>query len=287
MADQRSNTSTNSDQQSAAQRRTSRRNFIRYGVATTGALAAAMYVKPQIHSVGIPQAFASASGPPSSYYTHYCVYFDEAGISEADVIREQYSGLGLHISTKTYGDKYAANLGAFDAGALPMPKYPAVIFNSAAPTGGDTDLGTPNASFGGPGMPAGALTNDTALGNVLIIQERYTYLTTTNTIDDQGQVPDDKGSGGRIVFSFDDPVKIDMVDVLDIDDGNTFGSRVHLYDGTGTRIFSYMMPDLGNNSFQSVGSAQGIGNFTNVRRLEVIFKHSGAVAKVCWSQYPN
>ena len=105
---------------------------------------------------------------------------------------------------------------------------------------------------------------------------------TTNTVADENEVPDDKGSGGRIVFSFDSAVKISLVDILDIDDGNTYGSRIHLYDGSGARIFSYMMPDLGNNSFQSIGGGQGIGNFDTVRRMEVIFKHSGAVAKVCW-----
>ena len=53
----------------------------------------------------------------------------------------------------------------------------AIIFDSSCPggcTGGDDDLGTPNASFGGPGTGTGGAAgsgyeNDTALGNLLVV----------------------------------------------------------------------------------------------------------------------
>jgi len=52
----------------------------------------------------------------------------------------------------------------------------AMVFDSAAPTGGDSDLGTPNQTFGGPGIGAGGMAgqpyqNDEAFGKILILSE--------------------------------------------------------------------------------------------------------------------
>ena len=52
----------------------------------------------------------------------------------------------------------------------------AMIFDSAVPSGGDSDLGTPNKTFGGPGIGAGGenmqpYENADALGKILILSE--------------------------------------------------------------------------------------------------------------------
>ena len=44
------------------QRHTSRRTFIRTGLAVAAGVAASAYVKPSLQSIGIPRAFAAASG---------------------------------------------------------------------------------------------------------------------------------------------------------------------------------------------------------------------------------
>jgi hypothetical protein len=87
----------------------------------------------------------------------------------------------------------------------------AMIFNTAIPTGGDTDLGTPNQSFGGPGIGnAGKknklFANSAAKGNALIITE-----------DGDASDPDDNGKGGTITFTFAKPIYVDSIGLLDND----------------------------------------------------------------------
>lgn len=72
----------------------------------------------------------------------------------------------------------------------------AMVFDSSNPSGGDTDLGSPNESFGGPGIGgAGEMgmpfENSQAHGNVLIISE-----------DGNGNDPDDNRNGGFITLDF-------------------------------------------------------------------------------------
>ena len=127
---------------------------------------------------------------------------DPAGLPFAAGTRitDQFASLGFTVSTNN------AN-------------KPAMIFDSASPTGGDHDLGTPNSQYGGPGQGSGGVTNDTALSNVLIISE-----------DNDASDPDDNGSGGTLIFDFDDPVMIDEVGIMDIDSS---GNRIDLFDETG------------------------------------------------------
>ena len=146
--------------------------------------------------------------------------------------------------------------------------HPAMIFNSANPTGGDRDLGTPNQDFGGPGIGSGGGAgqpgqNDTALGNVLIISE-----------DGDSSDPDDNRGGGTIIFTFDQPARVDEVVILDIDEG--MAGDVAAFDASGTLIGTAAMSDvLGDNSVQTVSlGARGVS------RLEVFFPGSGAIAGI-------
>ena len=80
----------------------------------------------------------------------------------------------------------------------------AIIFDTANPTGGDPDLGTPNSDFGGPGLGVGGKSgspfqNDAALGNALIIAENLTDANGDGLIDD----PDDEGGIFPVTLAFD------------------------------------------------------------------------------------
>lgn len=146
--------------------------------------------------------------------------------------------------------------------------HPAMIFNSASPTGGDTDLGSPNEAFGGPGKGHGGGTgapgrNAVALGKVLIVAER-----------DNPSNPDDKADGGTLIFSFDYPVRVDELTLMDIDDAGAAGTIKAYNDAAGSALVATgKMLGLGDNSVQTVAL-----NAKSVRRLEVKFNKGGALA---------
>ena len=175
---------------------------------------------------------------------------DAAGNSlvAGQIIDDEWASLGVHVTTHD-----------------PV-NHPAMIFDSANPTGGDADLGSPNQSFGGPGVGAGGAAgrpgeNSVPLGNVLIISE-----------DGDTSDPDDNGSGGSLIFTFDHPVRVDGIKILDIDEG--MAGTVKAFDAAGGMIGSTgMLNNLGNNSVQTLALG-----FSGVRRLEVTFPGSGSVA---------
>ena len=88
----------------------------------------------------------------------------------------------------------------------------AMIFDSAHPTGQDSDLGTPNIRYGGPGVgkdgggPNKLFPNTMPRGNILIISE-----------DENSDDPDDNAMGGELRFSFDPPRYLATVGLLDND----------------------------------------------------------------------
>ena len=92
-----------------------------------------MYVKPSMHSVGIPKAFANVTAPPDDLCEEVCVDFE--GFARGTIITGQIADITISTKTKS-GD--------------PMPGFPAMIFDSSSPTGGDRDLGTPNEIYNRP-----------------------------------------------------------------------------------------------------------------------------------------
>lgn len=188
---------------------------------------------------------------------------DFDGFSPGTVINNQYAALGVTIAADN------ARLGGPDL---------AMIFDSSAPTGGDTDLGTPNQDFlvsglPGPGVGSGGSLgavgeNNTALGNILIISE-----------DGDSNDPDDEAQGGTITFTFDTAVRIDHIELLDIDTDESGGTVVTVTTSSGQQSFN--IAALGNNSFQHIDI-----DVDDVTSLVVTFPSSGAITELKFTK-PN
>ncbi|MGF1536041.1 MAG: alkaline phosphatase PhoX [Elainellaceae cyanobacterium] len=121
-----------------------------------------------------------------------------------------------------------------------------MIFDSANPTGGDTDLASD------------------VLGNVLIISE-----------DGDSSDPDDNAAGGTINVAFDDLVGDITVGLLDMDEA---GSSITTYDEAGSVLDTLEIPDLGDNSFQQL-----IVGGENVASMDIFFARSGAVTDITFA----
>lgn len=255
-------------------KRVTRRNAIKAGGIAAVGLA---FSRPLIETIAPKPAYATfgnyANVPTTTSICLSCIDFeaDELGsaLAAGTTVAEQWAWFGIHAAALRKGALLPSPAPANTPGpGVPFHSNPLMIFDSSNPTGGDYDLGTPNSTFGGPGIGAGGASNNAALGNVLIINERLSA------------PADDDAGGGVIAFSFDIPVKVHTVDMLDIDDGNGTGCRVRTFDsqayGTGIMTRDIVAADLGNNSFQTV-----VVNENHVRRLEVHLKSSGAVPRIC------
>jgi hypothetical protein len=147
-----------------------------------------------------------------------------------------------------------------------------LAFNSAAPTGGDTDLGTPNKAYGGPGVGSGGkATNKIGRGMVAIIAENLVDADMNGLIDS----PDDNAGGGVLVFEFDYAVCLDSVGILDNDTGEAITLRT--YSNDGMLLSTKKASALGDNSYEYVGV-----DTCGVRRLVVSLTASGSVTNLTY-----
>jgi hypothetical protein len=146
-----------------------------------------------------------------------------------------------------------------------------IIFDSSHPTGGDYDLGTPNADFGGPGIGVGGRfgmpgENSVPLGNLLIIPESMADMNRDGRVDN----PNDEASGGCIRLDFWAgyiPVGLTVVDV------DPFSGRFDYLPGALRVTFSEST--LGDNTVVRT-SLPSYG----YQRIEVCFEGSGAIAQI-------
>jgi len=139
----------------------------------------------------------------------------------------------------------------------------AIIFDTANPTGGDTDLATP-------GYHA---TNTVALGNVLILAENIRDNDTNGLVD----VPDDEAArpAGWIQFDLVNPATSAEIMLIDMEE---VGGTIDFSFGA-TPIGSINIPALGDNSVQTLGfgGGQSAGVFDRIR---VNLPGSGAIGSV-------
>ena len=163
-------------------------------------------------------------------------------LQAGDLIDDDFIELGLMISTPGSG-------------------FGAMIFDSANPTGGDVDLGTPTQP-GGPGIgtdAGGGIGNTEPQGNVLIISE-----------DGDQSDPDDNAGGGVLRFEWDSLVRVTGVNLLDIDLNEQFVTVETLRDSN--QVNSYQAQNLGDNSYQELQISGDISD-----QLDINLVRSGAV----------
>jgi hypothetical protein len=211
--------------------------------------------------------------PNLSAETHANINVTASG---ADVINFEDLATGATVS-----EVYSAN------GQGPVkvwgnnPEHPgknaAMIFNSAAPTGDDWDLGTTNEDFGGPGIGEGGemdspYANNVELGKVLIITEDF------NSND-----PDDANVDG-VTLNFDfsalGNVTIYNMNVIDVDHYE-LPTTVDFYDASGSKIGSrYSTPRTGNNGLVLLQFGDGV---SNVAKMVVTINGTGAIDNISFT----
>ena len=116
----------------------------------------------------------------------------------------------------------------------------AMIFDSANPTGGDADLATDSE------------------GNILIISE-----------DGDSNDPDDNAGGGTITFDLDNPIDLNSINFVDIEET---GGEVRTIDADGN-VTTTAIPAPGNGSLQTLNINDG-----DVVQVEVELAGSGAIS---------
>ena len=152
---------------------------------------------------------------------------DGNALSKGQIIDDEFAALGITVTTDD-----------------PV-NHPAMIFDSANPTGGDFDLATSNQ------------------GKILIISE-----------DGDSSDPDDNRHGGTLIFNFDSPRSIEALGLLDTEEP---GGEIRTYDAAGNLISVTAIPTIANGASQTVQ----VGD-TDVSRMEVHLSGSGAITHLCF-----
>lgn len=155
----------------------------------------------------------------------------------------------------------------------------AIIFDTAHPTGNDSDLGTPNSGFGGPGVGIGGLPgtpgeNRKPQGKVVIIPKELTDVNRDGRVDD----PNDSGFGGRIAFVWAAPAMITKLTMVDVEEA---GGVVNQYRN-GVLIASFPIIPLGDNSQMTMN----ISTRQLVTKTEIVIPGSGSVAELTYDFSP-
>ncbi|MEJ6402774.1 SdrD B-like domain-containing protein, partial [Yoonia sp. 2307UL14-13] len=153
---------------------------------------------------------------------------DFEGVAAGTVVSDQFAG--VTITAQRDRDNTDAN--------------DAMLFDSANPTGGDTDLAFADQ------------------GNLLIISE-----------DNDSSDPDD-ALGGMITFDFDAPSDLHNIKIFDIEQE---GGTITLTLASGeTRIIP--IPATGDNSEQTIAL-----DAADVTQMEIALVSSGAIDDLCWA----
>lgn len=136
-----------------------------------------------------------------------CATYKEYMLDFDDAIAGQYI-------TDYYKDSYNVMISATGGYSPDLQSNAARIFDSADPVG-DADLGSPNVDcgtggkgIGNGGKPSSPYPNCSPQKKVLIIQK------------DNLVIPNDNENGGVITFTFTEPVIVDSIGLMDLDDMN-------------------------------------------------------------------
>ncbi len=169
-------------------------------------------------------------------------FVDFDSLTAGTVVTNQLAGQGISsVSTNT--------------------TFGAMIFDTANPTGGDTDLATPVSGTVGPGATNGAF------GNVLIISE-----------DGDTNDPDDNAGGGTIRFDLSFTASDLILNIIDIEES---GGSVEIFMGNSS-VGSAPIVQLNDNSLQLVSIPS-----VDFNRIDVTFASSGAVGDIQFVPTPG
>jgi len=178
----------------------------------------------------------------------YTVDFE--GLAAVTIVDDEYatSPLGLTVSAENFHNDVDA----------------AVVFDTNAPTGGDTDLGAP---FSNPAL------GQSVPGNILILQEQGPCnLLSCDVPDDEGRRP-----AGTIVLDFATAVFLESLDFFDIESAEA-GGAIRLFDADAAEIApnTFFTPDTGgDNTWERLTFKVG-----HVRKIEIDMMGSGGVDRL-------
>jgi hypothetical protein len=166
------------------------------------------------------------------------------------------------------------------------PTFPslnaAIIFDSANPTGEDPDLGTPNETFGGPGVGVGgemgsAFENAVAKGNLLIIADDLVDANNDGFVDDPDDA-DEEGASVTLDFSAvgNGTVEVESMTFLD---GETRRppTQINLFAPGGALLASIPATQPGDNGIVTVAI-----DVQNVESIVVLINGSTSIDDVCY-----
>ena len=158
----------------------------------------------------------------------------------------------------------------------------AIIYNSSCPggcTGGDDDLGTPNTTFGGPGVGVSGengsdYANAIALGNLLIVHQYCNDLDNLPVAN-----PRNYAAGSVLTFTFPTNVTITSMTVIDIEAHEQF--EIEYFDGNDVSLGTQNSPATGDNGVK-VLTAEGAAGVppAGVRKLVINRYGSGAIDNI-------
>ena len=203
---------------------------------------------------------------------------DFEGLQEGEIIDQVSNGNGAnglpggHIDVFGFNPPFGFNTNA------------AIVFDSSCPggcSGEDPDLGSPNETFGGPGVGVGGemgqpFENGTALGKIGVVAEDLVDGGGDGLIDD----PDDSAESG-VYMEFDfEPIQrrraitVNSITYVDNDEGE-FNATFEFF-GPGTLNPSVIgITPVGDNGVNTI-----VPGVEGVNRMRVNFNGSGAVASV-------
>jgi hypothetical protein len=182
-------------------------------------------------SGGLTGIEVDCPNPPSATPPGECpppgLVIDFAGLAHGTILGEQYGSQGVHIS--------AVGTNGPDA---------AIVFDTDLPPTHDPDLAVD-------------------IGNIAILARNLNGSGSDGIVDD----PDENNFGGKVTFTFDQPVHIGSITSVDHD--HQASDHIDAYDANGNLIKSVAIPVLGNGSVQTVAI-----NADGVSRLELVYKDS-------------
>lgn len=151
---------------------------------------------------GTVKGHKKLGGNTKGLFQEHSINFED--IEPGSIVREVYSNNGFG-PIELQGFQGTCN------------EQAAVILDSSNPTGGNYDLGTPNQTFGGPGIGKGGedgslFANDSMLGNMLVLHDQCDELS-SGSVDN----PSDSEERGEYVFTFPETVTLTGYTVVDTD----------------------------------------------------------------------